>query len=352
MVQVDYIIVGQGITGTFLSYFFTRAGKQVLVIDDAKANSASRVASGIINPVTGRRVVETWMIDKLLPFAQSIYEEVGELLGVDLIQEIDLVNFHATEQMKNAWSDRAAQGSDYILPVRDIENLNQFFDTGLGADMVSPTLLIDLSQLLESWRRFLVQKDALVEEEFDINNCVVEQAQVAYKDIKAEKIFFCNGTAAFEYSYFNKLPFSYNKGEALIVEIEGLPSANIYKQGTSIVPMGGNLFWVGSSFEWKFEDDQPTEAFRKKVKQALDGWLKLPYKILDHKAAVRPASMERRPFVGIHPQHPAIGILNGMGTKGCSLAPYFANQLVENVIDGKPIDDEAVIHRFKKILMR
>jgi len=62
--------------------------------------------------------------------------------------------------------------------------------------------------------------------------------------------------------------------------------------------------------------------------------------------------LERRPFVGLHPANPKVGILNGMGTKGCSLAPYFAKQLAEQLIFDKPISAEANINRFTKILMR
>jgi hypothetical protein len=47
-----------------------------------------------------------------------------------------------------------------------------------------------------------------------------------------------------------------------------------------------------------------------------------------------------------------IGILNGMGTKGCSLAPLFAKELAENLVYGKTLNPEADINRFRKILSR
>jgi hypothetical protein len=39
-----------------------------------------------------------------------------------------------------------------------------------------------------------------------------------------------------------------------------------------------------------------------------------------------------------------------MGTKGCSLAPYFAKQLAENIAQVGSITPEADISRFRKIL--
>ena len=84
----------------------------------------------------------------------------------------------------------------------------------------------------------------------------------------------------------------------------------------------------------------------------LKEWLKLPYKMLEHRAGLRPATLERRPFCGLHPLYPEIGILNGMGTKGCSLAPFFANQFAEFLVNGTAIAADADVSRFKKVLSR
>ncbi len=50
--------------------------------------------------------------------------------------------------------------------------------------------------------------------------------------------------------------------------------------------------------------------------------------------------------------HPSVGILNGMGTKGCSLAPYFAKQLTDHLVYQIPVAKDADIKRFEKILTR
>ena len=92
--------------------------------------------------------------------------------------------------------------------------------------------------------------------------------------------------------------------------------------------------------------------FRKYAEDWLNNNLKLQYSILDHFASVRPATLERRPFVGFHPLHPKMGILNGLGTKGCSLAPYFGKQLVDKIKDEGNINPLADINRFGRILTR
>lgn len=349
--NVDYIIVGQGISGTFLSYYLIRQGKRVIVVDEYKSNTASRVASGIINPVTGRRVVRTWKIEELLPFAQDAYSELSDSLGVCVARDIDILTFHTNSQMVNAWQERIAEGERFLSHLNDLESLNKVFNITLGADVTSPCMLVSMDLLLNKWRQVLKEKEALLEGRFSWNDCTISDG-VYYKEYTAQKIIICNGIAGFDNPYFKKLPYAFSKGEAIIVSIPGLPQNNIYKQGFTLVPLGAGKFWLGSSFEWDFDDDRPTADFRDKAENLLKSWLKIPYEILSHTAGIRPGSLERRPFVGTHPVVSEVAMLNGMGTKGCSLAPYFAAQLSENLLHDKNIDKEADINRFRKVLTK
>jgi glycine/D-amino acid oxidase-like deaminating enzyme len=137
-----------------------------------------------------------------------------------------------------------------------------------------------------------------------------------------------------------------------LVEIRGLQHDLIFKKGMSLIPYNENVFWLGSSYEWEFYDEYPTQKFRDNAEHWLQQTLKLPYTIFEHFAAIRPATLERRPFVGFHPSHSRIGILNGMGTKGCSLAPYFAKELVEKIKGNGNINPLADVNRFARILTR
>jgi glycine/D-amino acid oxidase-like deaminating enzyme len=349
--SIDYIIVGQGICGSFLSWYLQKAGKSFIVIDEAKPFSSSKVASGVINPVTGRRVVRTWEIETMMPFAVEAYKAISEELNVNLIDQCNILDFHATPQMKMAFAERIVEEPFLQIP----ENENQYyqwFQPAFGVTEINPCWLIQLNSLLTAWRKKLAANNQLLAMHFDITHCNISAESISYKAIKASKIIFCDGTAGFENKYFGLLPYAHNKGQALIVSIPDLPSTHIFKQGINIVPWQDELFWVGSSYERDFVDLQPSVDFKEKTTAQLNHWLKLPYQIIDHIAGERPANMERRPFVGLHPLLPSVGILNGMGTKGCSLAPYFANQLSNHLVTGASIHPQAHVQRFRKILSR
>ncbi|HNA42542.1 MAG TPA: FAD-binding protein, partial [Saprospiraceae bacterium] len=66
MEKIDYLIIGQGIAGTTLSYNILQRGKTCHVASDDNSISSSYISAGVINPVTGRRIVKSWMIDELM----------------------------------------------------------------------------------------------------------------------------------------------------------------------------------------------------------------------------------------------------------------------------------------------
>lgn len=341
MINTEFLIVGQGISGTFLSWYLYNAGRSFIVMDNFQPNSASRVAAGIINPVTGRRIVRSWMIETLLPFAVKAYNDIGRHLGVNAIAEKKIVDFFPSIQMKMAFDDRIAQGEDYLSLPANEHHYNTTFNYDLGYGIINSAYVVNLNEILPAWRQFLKKEGKLIETKYDAST----DQQITF-----EKIIFCDGIYSSTNTYFKNLPFALNKGEALVIEAADMPEQNIFKKGLTIAPLTNKLFWVGASHEWNFTDDQPSQQFYERTFTQLSLWLQFPFKVVERLASIRPATIERRPFVGIHPYFPSVGILNGFGTKGCSLAPYFAHQLVAHLIKNSPILAEANIHRFKRIL--
>lgn len=353
MKHIDCLIIGQGICGTLLSYYLQQAGKSVLVIDDAQPITASKAASGIINPVTGKKWVTTWLAQELLPFAVSTYTALEQQLGTKLFQEYDLMAFHPTGEARELFEGRIEEDDTYLFTVMNEQAWAPFFHTHFGIGGVTPCYLVKVQDLLTGWRQHLQEQQALLTTHFSWNDCIVEPNKITYKNIKADKLICCSGAADIDNPYFTRLPFQLNKGEAIIAAIPGLPRTHLYKQGVvSIVPWKGDLFWIGSIFDREYTDELPTQAFRKMVEETLQRWLKLPYTITDHIAAIRPATGGQRPFAGFHPLYPALGIFNGMGSKGCSQGPYFAQQLAAHIVKGTSLTPEADIHRFVRILSR
>jgi glycine/D-amino acid oxidase-like deaminating enzyme len=350
MEETEVLIVGQGLSGSWLSYWLYKEGISFKIIDQFNPDAASMRAAGLINPVTGRRLVTTWMIDELMPFSLNAYRGIGELLHESFIHETSIIDFFASVQMLQAFQKRFEEDPAYLLAEDDREKYADWFGYELGWGAIQPAILVQVEKLLTAWRSWLIKNSFLTESFFDISKLEKKPGGIVYSGLHARYIVCCDGTSSALNPYFEKLPFALNKGEALLVEIRGLPINLVFKKGMSLVPYKENIFWLGSSYEWTFQDDQPSQNFRKNAENWLTHFLKLPFTILEHFASIRPATLERRPFVGFHPDHSQIGILNGMGTKGCSLAPYFAKQLADKIVGKGTINPLADIGRFRLIL--
>lgn len=343
--QYDYIIIGQGITGTMLSWQLHEAGQRVLVYDEGRPHSASGTAAGIINPVSGRKFELAWLYETIYPVAARCYHAMEQALGITCFFPRDIWNVWPSAQMRDAF-DRAlttipAAYMEAVEASRYEGRLNQPFGAGIvkGAN-------VQLSALLPAWRSALRSRGQLREERFSAQELQPDAEGVRYRDVRARGAIFCEGAESPANPYFSGLRFLPNKGEVLLVDIPGLATTDIIKKSITLVPWDGDTYWAGATFSWDYTDDRPTEAARTSLTGNLSQLLSLPFTIRRHMAAVRPSGMDRRPFVGMHPRYPQIGIFNGMGSKGCSLAPWAAGQFCRHLLEGAPLQQEIDIKRY------
>ena len=323
-----------------------------MIVDEEKSNSASRVAAGLINPVTGRRLVKSWMIDELIPVFKNVYGEIENEFGIQCLHETALTWHLPATDIVEAFEKRMGSEADFLQAAHS-EAERVHFNFPYNAGNISPCYVVNVQLILDAVKSNADKSGNLLPEKFDYHQLRITGNTIQYKNITASKIIFCEGSAATKNPWFANLPYSLNKGEALIVSIEAIPRTSIYKFKQTLVPLPGekNLWWYGSNYIWEFKDDQPTTFYRETSARELKNWLKLPFTIIEHKAAIRYATVERRPFVGLHPSQPSIGIFNGWGTKGCSLVPYFSEEFATHLINPKmPITSEADVKRFSRLL--
>ena len=75
-----WTIVGQGLAGTCLAWEFWKRGVSFSLVDRERGGS-SRVAAGLINPITGKNFEPSARIAGFHPQAMEFYAEVGDRFG-------------------------------------------------------------------------------------------------------------------------------------------------------------------------------------------------------------------------------------------------------------------------------
>ena len=83
--EYDYLIVGQGIAGTSMAMHLLDLGKKILIVSDSKLPSSSKVAAGIFNPLTGKKLVKTWLADDLFPYAKGFYNYLEAIFDTKFV---------------------------------------------------------------------------------------------------------------------------------------------------------------------------------------------------------------------------------------------------------------------------
>ena len=170
-----------------------------------------------------------------------------------------------------------------------------------------------------------------------------------WKEIRAGHIIFCEGYRAAANPWFSWLPFPPAKGEILQIVPFGPidPAEHIINAGHWLVPGHDGNWKFGSTTEWEFEDNDPTGEGGTCLEQAFHELFPGQHlEIVRHIAGVRPATRDREPFLGTHPEQPRLHIFNGFGSKGSLLIPRHLQAFVDYLTNGSPIPAHADISRY------
>jgi hypothetical protein len=175
---------------------------------------------------------------------------------------------------------------------------------------------------------------------------------VSYEDIdpdmaswKAEpfdSIVFCEGAEGIRNPFFRNLPFRLNKGECLHLSFSALNFDGILN-GEGVLgklPGTADRWYAGSTYFNLFDDALPSQMGKNEILRKLSRFYTDSPVVLDHFAAIRPSTANRRPFLGKHPVFEKLYLFNGMGTKGASLIPYLSAQMADLILNGIPPDPE------------
>lgn len=345
--EVDFLLIGQGLAGTILSYRLINSGKSVHVIDQASNNHCSRVAAGLYNPLTGRNMVKTWYADEIFPEIETFYAQLEEELNIKVVFSRDIYRPFLNIEEQNDWMGRSG-GDDYREYIKSVKTTSAYpeMNDPFGGLVLGRSGYVDLNTLLDHYAIWLEKKGKLTIGEFEENRLEISDLGIQYKNIKATTLVYCNGMGATKSKFFTWLPLKPNKGEILVIKQAFAPEV-IINRGIFRVTLPNKDLKVGSTYNFKEFDLLPTEEGKMELLEKLEKLIPLPVQgIVEHKTGIRPTTMDRKPILGKHPQYGNVYIFNGLGAKGVSLAPYFSKIMMEFLLFKKEPSKEVNISRF------
>ncbi len=351
--DIDNLIIGQGLAGSLLAWRLMARGERVLVVDNNYASSSSTVAAGLINPVTGKRLVKTVGVDACLPLARETYHTLGDMLGLELLVDKPMLRLFHNQQQRERWQQRQQEEGyqPYLGEVLEVSQLPPPVVASHGAGRQLQTAYLRTAPLLQGLREWLKQGNSYQQAEFDYADLQLSDEGAVWRNIRARRVIFCEGYQGANNPWFSWLPFQPAKGEFLTLRCaQALPDL-IINSGRWIMPRGDGLYRAGASYEHQRLDEGITAEAREMLLAALPTFLAgaPEFEVVAQQAGVRPTTSDRQPLIGLHPRHSQLAIFNGFGSKGSLLIPWHAERFVESLVDALPLPPQADIGRYREL---
>ena len=286
-------------------------------------------SSGLIAPVTGRRYVKAWRIDEYIASALDFYRWTEDLFQKNFFYPVEIVRFLSNEEARKAWEKRG-EDETYAAYISDKKyDVLEAFHRPYG--ILTGGYRLDTPAWLEACRNFLKGKGLLMETPFVTNSPHVKDCILVWASGSTDPD-----------GMHGVIP---NKGEALLVRMPAWKIPVIVKEDVFIIPIEQDLFWIGSYYQPWPEHPYPSEEGKQKLLGAIRRFYSGPLVVMEHFSGVRPTVDDRRPLIGPLPGHAGQYMFNGMGTKGTSLAPFWAGEFISHLTDGVSLPREVLPDR-------
>ena len=353
MKHVDYIIVGMGIAGLVFSKTLRDKGKSFVVIDNPK-QGATKVSGGVLNPTVLKRFTPAWNTVEFVLKAAPFYESLARDIGQQVLSGVAIHRILASVEEQNNWMVACDKEilSRFLSP-EIVNNNNTAISAPFGLGAVTQAQIMRPYALLKTYQDFLENQDLYIKDQFDYQGLIVSKSFVQYKDVKATRIVFAEGSGVVHNPYFTldvspkgKKVFVGNKGEYIIIKAPGLQSQAILKGPVMVIPLGDDLYKVGASYG---RDDYSTNATLgacEEISAKLSKMISCDFSVVDQVTGIRPTVKDRKPLVGCLQNSKSVSFLNGLGTRGLTMAPGLAGHLYDYLESDVQIPELIDIKRF------
>jgi glycine/D-amino acid oxidase-like deaminating enzyme len=330
---IDFLIIGQGLAGSLLAWELINRGCNVIIVDNGKEN-ASQIAAGLINPVTGMRFVKSTNVDDLLPTAKQCYAQLDTIFQQTFYVEKPMLRLFSSDNELTQCLHRIKEADyfNYLGAItRSDPNIKNLV-TPFGFLEQFQTGFLSTQPLLTCLKEFFIAKGSYRQAEINYPDiCILPT--LSWKNITPKRIIFCEGHHVSKNPWFNWLPFQPVKGEILTLEHHSQLPDKIINFQHWMIPLNNQKIRVGATFDRENINSIPTEQGKINLLKTLHSISpKLRPTLLNHKANIRPCTLDKQPFIGHHPQYSQLSIFNGFGAKGSLQIPWYSQQFTESLL--------------------
>ena len=342
--QVDFLIVGQGLAGSLLAKELLRRGRTIHVVDDRWRSSSSHVAAGLMTPLTGRRFTLTKGYPELFAAAQARLTE----LGVFRPAQVYRMFVDDEQRAKGIKRTECTSCQPFIARVTSARGeLDEGLTDDFGGALMNGAW-VDLPKLLSEVRAELVAAGNLAEANFEPADVTSSAEGVVWRQVRAGAIVYCDGYKSAQRGQFKYLPWQPAKGESLTLRSDVVDKPFILNREGWALPLGQGVWRTGTNWQWDQLDEAPTEPQKEKLIRRFRSYFgeEVQVEVTAHIAGVRPCTSDSHPFMGTHPQQPRTHLFGGLGPRGTVWAQLMADEMAAYLCEGRALRKECDLARF------
>ena len=300
-----------------------------MIVDRGEPITASRIAAGLITPITGRRMTPTHRYKESYRHAAAFYQRIERELNCLFFDEKPAIRQFVNNDEQHAFEKKLGESDVRFTTLKDDSGRVTGIEMRDAARLNLPRFLDQTRQHFSSFGQY---QQAELDPDTDI---VIDQSGVlvARLNIRSAFVVYCQGYQANRNRWFPTAPDGPTKGEILRVRLTGYREDKVIHKGVWLVPDGSEadegFFLLGATYDRVHLNDEPTTAGREELLSGLKQITGETPVVIDHVAAVRAGMKRRRPIVGPHPDSDRVFVLNGLGSRGALLAPVAAQALAD-----------------------
>lgn len=336
------LIIGQGLAGTALAWRLWERGQPFLIVDRDEPLTSSKVAAGLITPVTGMRLTVSWRYLMFYREALPFYRACGRRLNQRFLFPRGYVRMLKNDQEIAKWQKRRLAPD--LQPF--LHRQTPALDTAVirepeHAFQQRHAAYLDTNAYLLASRRFFESLNSWDNADVKASEVHDDADGVAWNGRRFSHVIWAQGWGAQQHPLLHWVPFQSALGTILTVKADLQGEKRILNRSCWLLPRNDGTLRAGSTYEWKFTDPSTPSAEQVQALGAsLRTLLHCPAQIIATQSAVRPIIKNRQALMGTHPGHPRVAFLNGLGSKGSLRAPWLARHLVEHLLDGRPLESD------------
>ena len=339
--MTDFLILGGGLAGTTLAWRLWERGQPFLLVDRDAPVTASKIAAGLVTPITGMRLGLSWRYDLFHAEAVGFYRGLEARLGRTFYHETPVVRLLRSEWQAGLWAKRCdrPEFAPYLQPpVEPLVN-PEVFAQPFGGFEQRPGGWLDTVAYLQASRAYFEAAGCWRTGEVEALDETPDA--VCWGDAEFATAVWCTGWQAAQRPELADVPFQSARGSILTVQADTRGESRVISGACWLVPRGDGSLRAGPTYEVPFTDPHtPSPEALAGLEQKLRDLLRVDFQVTDRQTAVRPIVRGREALLGRLPGQARQACFSGLASKGVLRAPWLAQHLVAHLLDGAALEAE------------